>query len=49
MALVALFGAVIGCVSFARGNRVGRLLIPLSIGLVLAAGWLFSYVAERAS
>ena len=49
MALVALFGAVIGCVSVARGNHMRRLLIPLSIGLVLAAGWLFSYAAERAS
>jgi hypothetical protein len=49
MTLVALFGAVIGCVSVARGNDVRRLLIPLSIGLVVAAGWLFSYIAERAS
>jgi hypothetical protein len=49
MTLVALFGAVIGCVSVARGNHVRRLLIPLSIGVVLAVGWLFSYAAERAS
>jgi len=49
MTLVALFGAVIGCVSVARGNHVRRLLIPSSIALVLAAGWLFSYGAERAS
>ena len=49
MALVVLLGAVIGCVSVARGNNVRRLLIPLSIGLVLFAGWLFAAAAERAS
>ena len=49
MTLVALFGAFIGCVSVARGNNVRRLLIPLLVGLVLAAGWWFSYVAERAN
>ena len=48
MTLVAVFGAVIGFVTVAWGNHVRR-LIPLSVGLVLAAGWLFSYVAERAS
>jgi hypothetical protein len=49
MTSVALFGAVIGCVSVARGNHVRRSLIPLSIALVLAAGWLLMYAAERAS
>jgi hypothetical protein len=49
MALVALLGAVIGCVSVARYNRVRRLVLLLSIGLVLFAGWWFSYLVERAS
>lgn len=49
MALVALLGAVIGCVSVARGSHWRRLLIPLSIGLVLFVGWWFAYLAERAS
>jgi hypothetical protein len=49
VALVALFGTVIGCVSVARGNRLRRLLLPLSVGLVLAVFWLVTYAAERAS
>jgi hypothetical protein len=49
MALVALFGAVIGCVRLARGGHVGRSLIPLSIGLLLALFWWVSAIAERAS
>ena len=46
MALVALLGAVIGCIGVARGNHPRRLLIPLSLGLVLTVGWFFSYAAE---
>jgi len=49
LALVALLGAVIGCVRLARGGHVGRSLIPLSIGLLLALFWWVSYIAERAS
>jgi uncharacterized membrane protein len=47
--LVALFGAVIGCVRLARDGDVRRSLIPLSIGLLLAFFWVVSYLAERAS
>jgi uncharacterized membrane protein (DUF373 family) len=49
LALVALLGAVIGCVRLARGGHVGRSLIPVSIGLLLAFFWWVSYIAERAS
>ena len=49
MALVALFGAVIGCVRVARRNHMRRLLIPFSIGLLLTLFWWVSYIAERAS
>lgn len=49
LALVALLGAVIGCVRLARGGHVGRSLIPSSIGLLLALFWWVSYIAERAS
>jgi uncharacterized membrane protein len=47
--LVALFGAVIGCIRLARGGDVRRSLIPSSIGLLLAFFWVVSYSAERAS
>ena len=47
--LVALFGAVIGCVRLARGGDVRLSLIPFSIGLLLAFFWFVSYIAERAS
>jgi uncharacterized membrane protein (DUF373 family) len=49
LTLVALLGAVIGCVRLARGSHVGRSLIPLSIALLLALFWWVSYIAERAS
>ena len=49
LALVALLGAVIACVRVARGNHMRRLVIPLSIGLVLVVGWMYAYLAERAS
>ena len=49
LTLVALLGAVIGCVRLARGGDVRRSLIPLSIGLLLAFFWVVSYFAERAS
>jgi hypothetical protein len=49
LALVALASAIVGCISVARGKRVGRLLIPLLTGVVLVAGWWFAYAVERAS
>jgi hypothetical protein len=48
-ALAALIGVVVGCFNFARGKRVGWLLIPLPVAFVLIALWLLAYLSERAS
>ena len=48
-ALVALGGALVGCINVARGKHVGRLLIPLLVALVLVVAWQFAYLVERAS
>jgi hypothetical protein len=49
LALVALGGAIVGCIGAARGKDVRLLLIALLVGLVLVAVWLFAYAGERAS
>ena len=49
LALVALGGAIVGCVGVARGKNVRSLLIALLPGLVLVVAWLFAYAGERAS
>ena len=49
LALLALGGAIVGCIALAQGKNAGLLLIPLLIGLLLVVVWWFAYAGERAS
>jgi hypothetical protein len=49
LALVALGGAIVGCIGVVRGRGVRLLLIALPVGLLLVVIWLAAYAGERAS